>query len=192
MAEEITMQDIKLAIAELVKSQQETNKKFQETDKQIKETGLQLKETDKKVKEAINLFTTQWGKLIESLVEGEIVRLFTEKGIQVDYISTRVKGRKNDSNFEFDIIAYNGNEIVVVEVKTTLKVQDVHKFRDKLTKVKIWLPKYSNHKIHGAIAFLKADEQSDTFSESKGLWVIRATGDSASIINEENFQPRIY
>lgn len=41
-------------------------------------------------------------------------------------------------------------------------------------------------------AYLKAEEQSDTHSESKGLLVIKATGDSSSIINKKTFQPVIY
>lgn len=178
MAEEISMQDIKLAFAEVAERFKETDKKFQETDK--------------KIKEAMGLFTTQWGKLIESLVEGEIVRLFNEKGILVERISTRVKGRKNGNDYEFDIIAHNGTEIVIVEVKTTLRVKDVKKFLTKLDKVKEWIPAYANLKIYGALAYLKADEQSDTHAESKGLWVIRATGNSASISNKESFQPKIY
>jgi len=181
MINEVSIAEIKSALAELIKSQQETKAMFKETD-------AKFKETDKRIKEAFNLFTTQWGKLIESLVEGEIVRLFKAKGIQVEYISTRVKGKE----FEFDIIAYNGTEIVVVEVKTTLKVNDVKKFSGKLENIKVWIPKYTDHKIYGAVAYLKADEQSDIYSESKGLWVIRATGDSASIINRENFKPKIY
>jgi len=199
MAEDISMQDIKFALTELVKSQQETERRFKETDKKFQETGRkfqetakQFKETDKKLKEAMGLFTTQWGKLIESLVEGEIVRLFNEKGILVERISTRVKGRKNGDDYEFDIIAHNGTEIVIVEVKTTLRVKDVKKFLTKLDNVKEWIPAYAKHKIYGSMAYLKADEQSDTHAESKGLWVIRATGDSASITNKETFQPNIY
>jgi len=42
---------------------------FQETDKKFRDTDKKMQDTDKKIKELANLFTTQWGKLIESLVE---------------------------------------------------------------------------------------------------------------------------
>lgn len=42
------------------------------------------------------------------------------------------------------------------------------------------------------VAFLRAEEQSDTFAEAQRLFIIRATGDSASIINEEMFSPRVF
>lgn len=45
---------------ELRKSQQEMDTKF--------------KETDKRIKEGFELFEGQWGKLIESLVEGDLIR----------------------------------------------------------------------------------------------------------------------
>lgn len=33
-----------------------------------------FKETDKRIKEGFELFEGQWGKLIESLVEGDLIR----------------------------------------------------------------------------------------------------------------------
>ena len=57
---------------------QETDKilteKFQETDLQFKETDKKFQETDKKIKELTALFTSQWGKLVESLVEGDLIK----------------------------------------------------------------------------------------------------------------------
>ncbi len=57
---------------------------------------------------------------MESLVEGDLIRLFQERGIDVHETSPRRKGTQNGEQFEFDIIAHNGNEIIIVEVKTTL------------------------------------------------------------------------
>ncbi|MBU0764928.1 MAG: hypothetical protein KJ607_08845, partial [Bacteroidetes bacterium] len=62
-------QDTDKKFQETDKKFQDTDKKFQDTDKMFKETREQMKETDKKIKALSNLFTTQWGKLIESLVE---------------------------------------------------------------------------------------------------------------------------
>jgi len=40
------------------------------------------------------------------------------------------------------------------------------------------------------VAYLKADEASDSYAERQGLYVIRATGSSATITNREGFTPR--
>jgi len=169
---------------------QETDRKFQETDKKFQETREQMKETDKKIKELSNLFTSQWGRLIESLVEGDLVRLLNERGIPVDKTSERYKGHQGGENFEFDIIAHNGNEIVIVEVKTTLKPADVKEFTEKMQKAKIYLPEYANSRLIGAMAYLKADAGAETMAGKQGFFVIRATGNSAAIINPEGFVPK--
>jgi len=165
-------------------------KMFQETDKQFKETDKRFQETDKKLNKLEQLFTSQWGKLIESLVEGDLINLLKARGIEVYETSERVKGNRDGENFEFDIIAHNGNEIVIVEVKTTLRPDDVKEFSKTLKKAKIYLPKYSDNTIIGAMAYLTADGHADRMAEKKGFFVIRATGNSAAIVNQKDFEPR--
>ncbi len=185
MEEDITSKDLKEMLSELIKSQKETDVKFKETD-------VKFKETDKRIKEAFDLFTSQWGKLIESLVEGDLLRLLNERGIYVRDTSLRRKGSHNGHNYEFDIIAHNVREVVIVEVKTTLRVSQVKHFLKKLQSIKKWIREYENFKIYGAVAFLTAEEASDLFAEKNGLFIIKATGDSASIINKNDFVPYVF
>jgi Holliday junction resolvase len=166
--------------------------KFQETDKKFQETEKLFKETDKKIRKLDQLFTSQWGKLVESLVEGDLIRLLNTKGIKVRRTSQRVKGNHEGKNFEYDIIAYNGEEIVIVEVKTTLRPDDVNDFHEKIWKSKVYLPEYANKIVYGAIAFITADGSSDCMAEKQGFFVIRATGSSSSIINQEDFKPKAF
>ncbi|MFZ1751186.1 MAG: hypothetical protein WAU01_13370, partial [Saprospiraceae bacterium] len=133
------IQEIKDLLKELVLSQKETDSKFKETDSKFKETDSKFKETDRRIKKAFDLFETQWGKLIESLVEGDLIRLLQSKNINVHDTSMRRKGSHEGQNFEFDIIVHNGTEIVIVEVKTTLRVNDVKHFVNKLSHARLWL-----------------------------------------------------
>lgn len=165
---------------------------FQETNKQFKETDKKFEQTDKKIKELASLFTTQWGKLVESLVEGDLIKLLKARGVKVDSIIQRRKGHRNGKNFEFDLIAINETEMVIVEVKTTLRPQDVTEFHEKLWKAKVFMPEYKNMTVYGAVAFITAEGKSDTMSETQGFFVIRATGSSASIINQDDFRPKAF
>jgi len=79
-----------------------------------------------------------------------------------------------------------------VEVKTTLRVKYLNEFIGKLRRVKTWLPSYKNVRVYGAVAFLRAEEESDVYAERKKLFVIRATGDSAAIVNQPGFEPRAF
>ena len=175
----------------LLKEQsRETDRKFQETERLLKEQSLA---TEKKLNKLEELFTSQWGKLMESLVEGDLVRLLIDRGITVTDTATRIKGvRPDGGNYEFDIIAHNGEEIVVVEVKTTLKPNDVKKFIAKLNQLKEWMPRYAHNRIYGAMAWLTADAGADAMVLNRGLFSIRATGDSAQILNPSDFTLRYW
>lgn len=91
-----------------------------------------IQETDKKLRQLEELFTSQWGKLMEKLVEGDLIKLLNERGIKVNFVHSRTKGIFEKKKFEFDLIAVNGDEIVVVEVKTTLRPDDVKQFIKKI------------------------------------------------------------
>lgn len=168
----------------------ETDEKFKETDEKFKETDKKFKETDKKIKEAFDLFTTQWGRLMESLVEGDLILLLNKIGIKVYDTSTRRKGRRNGINYEFDIIAHNGIEVVIVEVKTTLRPDDVTNFKAKLNNLDNLLPDLKDNVVFGAMAYLQANAGAEIQAQNEGFIVIRATGSSSSIINEKGFLPK--
>ncbi len=52
---------------------------------------------------------------MESLVEGGLVELLKDRGISADKTMTRVRPHKEERmNYEFDILAVNGDEVVVV------------------------------------------------------------------------------
>jgi len=172
--------------------QRETDRQMQETDRRMQETAEQMKETDRRLEKAEGLFTSQWGKLMESLVDGDLVPLLNERGIEVETTHQRRRGRRNGEHFEVDIVAVNGREVVVVEVKTTLKSEDVTKFLGKLPVFPDFCKEYRGRRILGAVAYLKSDPSVTEYAERQGLFVIRATGSSASIVNPPDFEPRAF
>jgi hypothetical protein len=163
---------------------------FAETDRKFQETDRKFQDTDRKLNQLEKLFTSQWGKLMESLIEGDLVVLLRDRGILIADTTMRLKGKCPDGgNYEFDIIAHNGAEIVVVEVKTTLRPQDVKDFIERLNQLKGWIPRYAQNQIYGAMAWLTADAGAEQMLEKRGLFSIRATGNSASIQNPTEFIP---
>ena len=172
---------------------------FQETDKQIKETGRyireterQIKKTDDKVNKIYGLYSCQWGNLVESLVSGCLVRILNGHGIMVRDAYTKREGSYGDIRYEFDMIAGNGQEIVVTEVKSTLRPADVEKFLYRLRHVRTWIEGYRNKTVYGAVAYLSVRDKADQLAMEQGLLVIKATGDSASIVNPKSFQPQTF
>ena len=176
----------------IAEKQEKATLDMEKIRKRQKQTDRQMKQTDRQMKKLAGLFTSQWGKLMESLVEGDLVPLLQARGISVQSTHPRVRGRRNGEHYEFDILAGNGEEMVVVEVKTTLKVDDVKQFLEKLNKFTEYEPVYLGKQIYGAVAYLRTEQDSELYAERQGLYVIRATGNSASIINTEDFRPRVF
>ena len=142
-------------------------------------------------------FNERWGALVESLVEGSLVKILQDRGIDIMQTHTRSEAlwRKPDGHIqkrEFDIIVANGTEVVVVEVKTTLHSKDVKRFLETLQDFKKYFPRYKLETIYGAVAYLTSENKSHLLAEEEGLFVIRATGDSASIINTADFKPKSF
>ena len=203
-----TLDDVWRLFQETDRKFQDTDRKFQETDRKFQETERLLKEqtleterllreqsaaAQKKLDQLEDLFTSQWGRLMEALVEGDLVNLLKARGIAIADTSSRIKGRGHDGgNYEFDIIAHNGDEIVVVEAKTMLRPKDVTKFLGKLDQIKQWMPRYAQNRIYGAMAWLTADASVEAMVIKRGLFSIRATGDSATIQNESTFTPHAW
>ena len=179
-------------------ARQRTEEARQQTEKALREswekTQVSLSQLSNSLKKTNDVFSSSWGKFVESLVEGKLVGLLKNRGISVDKTMTRVRSsnKEEKSDYEFDILAVNGEEVVIVEVKTTLKTKDTKYFLKKLELFKKIFPEYSKKRIYGAVAYLKDDAYAATYSENQGLFVIRATGDSASITNKEGFKPKTF
>ena len=159
------------------------------------------KKTDRQQQESDCPFNFEWGDLIESLVKGDLieslvkgdlVKLFSQRDMSAEGTSQRVEKIYNQKQYQFDILVYNGEDIIVVEVKTILEVEDVKHFLDKLENFKKMFDEYREKKIYGAVAYIEADENSQTYAQNKKLFVIRGTGGSTSIINPMDFKPRIF
>ena len=157
-----TPEEIWNILREVAESQKETDRRMQETD-------LRLRKLDE-------LFNGQWGKLMESLVEGDLVRLLNQRSIAVDHTITNAKKNYGERRWKFDILAVNGEEVVVVEVKTTLKVDDVDYFVQRLQDFAELMPEFADRSIYGAVAYLKTDGSVTVHAGRQGLYVIRATG----------------
>ena len=150
------------------------------------------KEMRRRTNKLEELFTSQWGKLVEALVDGKVVELLNERGIKVEQTSQRCEGVYAGKTQEIDILAINGEEIVAIEVKTTLRPEDIADFEDKLKVIKLWMRHYADKKVYGAVAYIRSDAGSAKLAAKRGLFVIKAVGDSARMTNTKAFKPRSF
>jgi len=148
-------------------------------------------ETDKKIKELASLFTGQWGKLIEALVKPSALKLFQKRGVDVTETYQRVESTREGKQMEIDLLLTNDQEAVVVEVKTTLRVEDVRAFLDDLSEFTFFFPRYKGLKIYGAVAGIQIEEEADKFAYRQGLFVLAGSGEGlVRILNRPEFKPK--
>ncbi len=187
--------EVREQMQETDRRMQETDRRMQETDRQMQETNEQLakqsKKTDKKMREVIGLFTSQWGKLMEALVKPDALRLFQERGIEVSYCMRRVEAKIGGRTMEIDLLLENGQVVIVLEVKTTLKGDDVKEFlAEELGEFLTFFPRYRNYKVYGGVAAIDVDEGVDKYAYRNGLFVLMVGGGVVQIKNDDKFIPK--
>ncbi len=182
-------------VTELAKSTMELRESQKETERVLKESALevdlQLRETDRKIKDLSNLFTGQWGKLVEALMRPGTVRLFKERGVPVTQMGERREGIDAEGRkIEVDMTLVNNGTIVAVEIKTTCKVEDVDWHLDKLRRFHQGFREFGGWNVLGAIAGLGFEENSDRYAYRNGLWVLKCDENGiTNIANDAGFEP---
>ncbi len=158
-----------------------------------RKTDEQMRKTDDEIRRLANLFTTQWGKLVEALVEPGSVQHFRDRGLNVTKSHRRSEGRDAKGEpIEIDVLLVDGDTLVAIEVKTTCRPADVEWHLDKLSRFKEAFGEYADKKVQGAMAALTYEGGADRFAYKSGLWVLKCVEGVTSIVNDERFTPRSY
>ncbi len=168
------------------RSQEEADRRAAEADRTMEELKKVVANTSREV----GNLTSRWAPFVENLVEPGIVRLFQARGIAVKETHSRIKSDRSTVAMEIDILAVDDNVAVAVEVKSRLSITDVDEFREKLSKFKQAFPAYKNYNIHGAVAGIEIDEGVDRYAYRQGLFVIKQSGETVEIANDETFKPK--
>ena len=168
----------------------ETEKRFQETDRLLSE---KFKETDKKIKDLAELFTGQWGKLVEALMTPGCLALFQQRGFELNQAHPNIESERNGRKMEIDLTLVNNKEIVIIEVKTTARIKYIKKLLKDLQEFKYFFPQYKNYKVYGAIAAIRHPSQTDKYAMKNGLFVIKSSGEGlVKIQNPTDFTPKCF
>ena len=199
---ECSMKEVHEAQKKTEAAQQKTEAAQQKTEAAQQKTEESLQRLEKSLNKAAGEFNNRWGEFMENLVRGDLVKLFRGRGIDVVTVSPRVTALASDGHTrkaEYDLVAVNGEEVVVVEVKTTLLVKDVKAFLKKLKEFKTHFPAYEKHTIYGGVAHLgtgkREEEDSAGLARERGLFVIQAPGGESEVsimTNPPDFEPETF
>jgi uncharacterized coiled-coil protein SlyX len=167
---------------------EELREMFQATQKQIAELRLSQAETDRQMK-ATNRqmckLTDRIGELVESMVEGGVIRLFQSLGYTFDRCSRRVKfGIKKDGTVgEIDLFLENGMYALLVEIKTNLLADDIEEHIERLQKFRIDSDRRGDKRrflaaIGGGVVHVDVCNN----ALKRGFFVIQQSGENVTVI----------
>ena len=118
--------------------------------------------------------------------------LFISRGIPVHQVSQRVKKRLDHKTLEIDVLVSNENHVLVVEVKSSLGVDNVKELMHDLTEFRQFFPEYNQKQLYGAVAGIEIEEGADKYAYRQGLFVLTQSGENVNILNDEQFQPKAW
>jgi hypothetical protein len=201
-----TADDVWKLLAELVEAQKETERCFQETERRFQETERRFQETERILKEQslktdrqitrlskeIGNLGGKWGRFVENMVAPACETLFLNREIPVHQVSQRVRKRLDGKTLEIDVLVTNENPVLVVEVKSSLSVDDVKELIKNLTEFRQFFPEYNHKQLYGAVAGIEIEEGADKYAYRQGLFVLAQRGENVAILNDTEFQPQTW
>ena len=177
----------------------ETDRKIQETDRLVKETSMQMKEAKRMFQEsakqvkattqAVNSLSDRVGSMVEKLVgEGNLVDQFRELGHNVKTHSRKkIFGKRGTADSgEIDLFLEDGDVAILVEAKTTLKMDDVIDHIKRLEKYRRFVDAdgKSGKRFIGAVAGTVIAEKVINFAHENGLYVIIQSARAVEILSQ--------
>jgi hypothetical protein len=185
-AKKITLDDVWAAMWEI----QELHK---ETEKAIKETQAAHKETEKTLNKAIGGLSNTLGSLVEHIMTPDLPRKFRQFGFTFDRITT-VKWADGKGNIytEIDGLLENGNQAMVVEVKTTLRHEHIDDHLERMERVRKYADDHGDKReFLGAMAATITDKDTREYALSKGFFVIEPSGEDVKITRPVS-EPKVW
>ena len=164
----------------LAKSSAEFDQRIRENNEQIRKSREDFDRDIKKSREEFNksmaevnrnlggIGNTQ-GEIAEDLFRRNTKAALNNYGIPIDQVhhNLRTTGRR-----EYDIVAVNANQAVVIEIKTKLKAKDVERFlQTQLPQFKSAFPEFRDYAVYGGMGALMISKEQELELCGLGLFV---------------------
>jgi hypothetical protein len=176
-------EEIQKAHQKTEKTVEEIGKAHKETEKIIEEIQKAHRETEKTLNKAIGGLSNTVGTLVERFMTVGLPQKFKQFGFAFNRVTT-VKWADGENNIytEIDGLLENGDQAMVVEVKTTLRNEDVDDHLERMERVRKYADLHGDSReFLGAIAATIVDKSSRSYAVKKGFFVIEPAGEDVKI-----------
>jgi DNA gyrase/topoisomerase IV subunit A len=168
---------------EMAREMKETREAIKETREAIKETDRQMKATDKRVGE----LTNRYGEISEHMIIPNLVSSFNTLGYTFEKAGrTKIQDVKHGIFVEIDALMENGDSVMVVEMKTYLRIEHIDEHVKRMEKLRDYADLHNDkRKYYGAIAGLMMSESEKGYALKKGFYILEPVGETFTITTPE-------
>ncbi len=194
-ATDLSWDDLKAMLAQLVQQGKETDRRMQETDRRMQETDRRLRETDRMITRLgrrIEAIGDKFGYFTEGMALPSMERILRRR-FHMDTVNPRVRVRRGGREQEYDVLAWaNGkvNEAVVVEVKSRVKRAAIHQLVAQLEQLPEMLPELAGKTRVGILAGVDWDAGVMEEAQAAGLYTARIHDEVFELTVPRGFRPR--
>lgn len=157
-----------------------------------KESQRERREMNRRWGELAN----KMGTMVEDLVAPSIPRILRQvincaEG-EPQMMAVRVRRthpEQSDIQQEWDVFALCGNYLLVNETRSTLTVEGIKEFVEKLPAIHQFFPEYGDKEVIGSVASLYVTKNVAAFGEKRGVIVLGFGEEGMDVLNSPNFKP---
>jgi hypothetical protein len=171
-------------LREIHKETEKAHREFVEAHKEAhKEAEKVHKETEKNLNKMLGGLSNTLGSLVERFMTTGLPKKFKRLGFTFDRV-TIVRWAEGETNIyaEIDGLLENGTQAMVVEVKTTLRNEDIDDHLVRMEKVRKYADLHGDgREFLGALAAVVVAQSSRAYALKKGFFVIEPSGEDVKI-----------
>ena len=147
----------------------------EEWDRYLKASQEHNKQRMDELNKALGGIGNVQGEIAEDLFRRNAEAALNHYGIPVDAVHHHLKA---PGMREYDVVAVNGSEAVVFEIKNKLRPNDVETFlRTQLPQFKTAFPQYENYTVYGGMGALVISQEQEAELCALGLFVLTQSED---------------
>ncbi len=157
-------------------------------------TKILVKEQSQNVEENLekldDIFGVKRSYFVDTMVAPACETLFLNSGFTSFQVSQMARKKLNGETLQIDLFVTNESLVLAVGVKSTLTVEDIQYFMEDLGQFKQFFPEYSHKQLYGGVSGIKIEKGADKYATRQGLFVLAQSGETMTILNGTQFEPK--
>ena len=163
----------------------ENNKAIMEAKEDTRKLKAYLKKTIKALNVSVGGLNNTMGNMTESILVPSLVNKFNRMGFTFQNMNRRrkIESDKHEVITEVDAILENATQAMAVEVKTTLKRDEVDHHAERMEKIRRDADAHNDKRQYfAAMAAAVVDDETKRYALNQGFYLIEPLGDDVTII----------